>query len=87
MDIDGYVAAIAGAETAQEACERLTGAGYQATVQDETVVIDDGTATAKADGGINKINDEFFLWCIYDQTGELSRCVARGPHGSCPPRR
>lgn len=86
MNADGYAAAIAGAETAQDACDRLKAAGHQATVQDESLVIDDGQATASAFEGTNKIGDHFYLWCIRDQDGELTRCVARGPSGSCPPR-
>jgi hypothetical protein len=86
VNADGYTAAIGGTETAQEACDRLNAAGHQATVQDESLVIDDGQATVKAFEGINQIGDRFYLWCIFDQDGELSRCVPRGPHGSCPPR-
>ncbi|MCV7314718.1 hypothetical protein H7J77_04085 [Mycolicibacillus parakoreensis] len=87
MNIDGCVAAVAGAETLEEVGERLTAAGFQATVQDEELIVDDGAATVRADGGTNQIGHEFFLWCIYGDDGELSRCVARGPHGSCPPIR
>lgn len=87
MDIDGYTAAVAGAETAQEVCDRLNGAGYTAAMQDGSVLIDDGQVTVRSDGGINKIGHEFFLWCMYDQHDELLRCVARGPRGSCPPLR
>lgn len=86
MNADGYTAAIAGAETAQEACDRLNAAGHEATVQDESLIIDGGKATVTAFEGTNQIGDRFYLWCIHDQDGELSRCVPRGPHGSCPPR-
>lgn len=86
MNVDGYAAVIAGAETAQEACDRLNTAGHQATVQDESLVIDDGQARVDSYEGTNKTRDQFYLWCIYDQGGELMRCVARGPKGSCPPR-
>jgi hypothetical protein len=82
----GYTAAIAGAQTAQDACDRLNAAGFSAAVQDESLVIDGGKATASPYEGVNKIGDHFYLWCIQDQSGELSHCVARGPHGSCPPR-
>ncbi|HEU0189867.1 MAG TPA: hypothetical protein VFR17_01145 [Mycobacterium sp.] len=85
MNADGYTAAIAGAETAQDACDRLNAAGHQATVQDDSLVIDDGQATAGPFEGTNKIGDKFYLWCINDQNGELVRCVPRGPRGSCPP--
>lgn len=83
--IDGYTAAVAGAETAHEVCDRLNAAGHPATVQEESVVIDGGQATVHSDGGTNKIGLSFYLWCIYGQDGALIRCVARGPHGSCPP--
>lgn len=86
MNIDGYTAAVAGAETAQEVCDRLTAAGFEATVQDESVVVDGGEATVNSDGGTNQIGDEFFLWAISGSDGELIRNVARGPSGSCPPR-
>jgi hypothetical protein len=86
VDTDGYTAAVAGAETAQDACDRLNAAGHQATVQDESVVIDDGQATVSPHEGINKTKDQFYLWCIHDQDGELVRCVPRGSQGSCPPR-
>lgn len=86
MNANGYTAAIAGAETAQDACDRLQAAGYQATVQDESLVIDGGQASASAFEGVNQIGDHFFLWCINDQSGELVVCVPRGPQGSCPPR-
>jgi hypothetical protein len=86
VNADGYTAAIAGAETAQEACDRLNAAGHQATVQDESLVIDGGQATVSSYEGTNKIGDRFYLWCIHDQDGGLIRCVPRGPHGSCPPR-
>lgn len=86
MNADGYAAAIAGAETVQDACERVNAAGHQATVQDESLVIDDGQATVSAFEGTNKIGDRFYLWCIHDSDGELTRCVPRGPNGSCPPR-
>lgn len=86
MNTDGYTAAIAGAETAQDVCDRLMAAGYQATVDDESVVIDDGQVTANSYEGINKTGDRFYLWCIRNADGELIRCVARGPSGSCPPR-
>ncbi|ODR04628.1 hypothetical protein BHQ15_16885 [Mycolicibacillus koreensis] len=87
VNIDGCVAAVAGAETLEQACERLTAAGFQAVVHDEQLVVDDGAATVQADGGTNQIGHEFFLWSIDGQDGEWSRCVARGPHGSCPPIR
>ena len=87
MDIDRYIAAIAGTEIAQDACDRLTAAGFAASVQGETVVIDEGKATATPFEGVNKIGDHFFLWCITDSSGELIRCAARGPRGSCPPHR
>ncbi|HET9875057.1 MAG TPA: hypothetical protein VFQ37_04755 [Mycobacterium sp.] len=86
VNADGYSAVIAGAETAQDACDRLNAAGHQATVQDESLVIDGGQATATPFEGVNQIGDHFYLWCIRDQDGELTRCVARGPKGSCPPR-
>lgn len=86
MNADGYGAVIAGAETTEDVCDRLTAAGHQATVQNGSVVIDDGQATASPFEGINMIGDHFFLWCIRDQDGELTRCVPRGPKGSCPPR-
>jgi hypothetical protein len=86
MNIDGYTAAIAGVETAQDACDRLGAAGYRAAVQGESLVIDDGEATVNSHEGTNLTRDRFSLWCIYDKDGELMRCVARGPQGSCPPR-
>lgn len=86
MNANGYTAAIAGAETAQEACDRLTAAGCEATVDGDSLIIDGGQATASAFEGVNKIGDQFFLWCIHDQNGELVMCVPRGPQGSCPPR-
>jgi hypothetical protein len=86
VNADGYTAAIAGAETAQEACDRLNAAGHEATVQDESLVIDGGQATVTHYEGTNQIGDRFYLWCIHDQDGELTRCVARGPQGSVPPQ-
>ena len=86
MNTDGYTAAIAGTETAQEACDRLNAAGHEAVVQDESVVVDGGKATVSPFEGINQIGDHFFLWCITNQNGELDQCVARGPNGSCKPR-
>ena len=86
VNADGYAAAIAGTETAQEACDRLNAAGHPATVQDESIVIDGGQATASPFEGVNQIGDHFYLWCIHDQNVELTLCVPRGPHGSCPPR-
>lgn len=86
MNANGYTAAIAGAETAQDACDRLTAAGYEAAVEGESLVIAGGQATASAFEGVNMIGDHFFLWCINDQNGELICCVPRGPQGSCPPR-
>jgi hypothetical protein len=86
VNTDEYTAAIAGAETAQDACDRLNSAGHEATVQDESVVVDGGQATVKPYEGTNKIGDRFYLWCIHDQDDELTRCVPRGPNGSCPPR-
>ena len=86
VNADSYSAAVAGADDAQEAVDRLTAAGRQATVQDDAVVIDDGQWTAKPFEGVNKIGDHFFLWCLHDQAGELVRCVPRGKQGSCPPR-
>lgn len=84
--IDAYSAAVAGAQTAEEASERLGAAGCTATVQGEAVVVDDGAVTASPFEGVNKIGDSFYLWCLRDSGGELIRCVARGPQGSCPPR-
>jgi hypothetical protein len=86
VDTEGYTAAIAGAETAQQACDLLNAAGHQAEVQDESLVVDGGQATVKPYDGTNKIGDPFHLWCIHDQDGELTRCVPRGPNGSCKPR-
>jgi hypothetical protein len=86
MNADEYVAVIAGAETAGDACDRLNAAGHQATVHDESLVVDDGQATITAYEGTNLTNDQFYLWCIYDQNGELQRCAARTATGSCPPR-
>ena len=86
MNANEYIAAVAGADDAQEAVDRLTAAGHQAAVQDDSVVIDDGQATAKPFEGVNQIGDHFFLWCIHDQSGELVLCVPRGKQGSCPPR-
>ena len=86
MNADGFIAALAGAADAQEAVDRLTAAGHQATVQDDSLVIDDGQATASPFEGVNQIGDHFFLWCIHDQAGELIGCVPRGKQGSCPPR-
>lgn len=86
MDADGYTAAIAGAETAQDACDRLSAAGHDATVQGDSLVIGGGQATASPFEGVNKVGDRFYLWCIRDQDGQLSRCAPRTPHGSCPPR-
>ncbi|RAU93375.1 hypothetical protein DQP56_19225 [Mycolicibacter senuensis] len=85
-NIDAYTAALAGAQTAEQACERLSAAGFLAATQDESVVIGDGEATARPFEGVNKIGDAFFLWCLHDRDGEIVRCVARGPQGSCPPR-
>lgn len=84
--LDTYTAALAGAQTAEQACERLGAAGCPATVQDESVVIDGGEAKASPFEGVNQIGDAFFLWCLHDRGGDLVRCVARGPQGSCPPR-
>lgn len=86
MDLDGYTGAIARTETAQEAGERLTDAGYQPVIDHGSLTIDDGQATVTPYDGVNQLGDRFSLWCIYDQSGELTRCVARGPDGSCPPR-
>lgn len=86
MNADGYTGAIAGAETAQDACDRLIAAGFQAMVRDESVVVDDGQVTVSSYEGTNKIGDRFYLWCIRTADGELVRCAARGPNGSCPPR-
>lgn len=86
MNADGYIAAIAGTETAQEAADRLSAAGHEATVDGESLVIDGGQATVNKFEGTNQIGDRFYLWCIYDDAGELTLCVPRGPHGSCPPR-
>lgn len=85
-NIDACTAAVAGAQTADEACERLGAAGYEATVQGESVIIGDGAAKASPFEGVNQIGDAFFLWCLHDRDGELVRCVPRGPSGSCPPR-
>lgn len=85
-DIDTYTAALAGTQTAAEACERLSAVGCAAVVQGESVVIDDGAVTSSPFEGVNKIGDAFYLWCLHDRGGELSRCVPRGPQGSCPPR-
>lgn len=84
--IDAYSAALAGAQTAEEAGERLGAAGCAAAVQGDTVVVDDGEVTASPFEGVNRIGDAFYLWCLRDSGGELARCVPRGPHGSCPPR-
>lgn len=84
--LDTYTAAVAGAQTAEEACERLSAADCPAAVQDGSVVIDDGEAKMSPFEGVNQTGDAFFLWCLYDRGGELMRCVARGPNGSCPPR-
>lgn len=86
-DIDAYSTALAGTQTAEEACERLQAAGRAAAVQGETVLIDDGEAKASPFEGVNQIGDAFYLWCVHDRDGELVRCLPRGPHGSCPPRR
>lgn len=86
MNADGYIAAIAGAQTAQDACDRLNAAGRASTVQGDTVIIDGGQATASPFEGVNKIGDHFYLWCIQNQDGALTYCVPRGPDGSCPPR-
>lgn len=85
-EVDRYTAALAGAQTPEEACERLGSAGCAATVQDGAVIIGDGEAKASAFEGVNQIGDAFFLWCLHDRDGELVRCVPRGPNGSCPPR-
>ena len=84
--IDTYTAAVAGAQTVEEACERLASAGCTTQLQDASIVIDDGEATASPFEGVNKIGDAFFLWCLHNRDGELARCVPRGPNGSCPPR-
>ncbi|MEB3023319.1 hypothetical protein [[Mycobacterium] crassicus] len=84
--IDAYTAVLAGAQTADEACQRLAAAGCTAAMEGESVVIDDGEAKASPFEGVNKIGDTFYLWCLNDAGGELIRCVARGPQGSCPPR-
>lgn len=86
MEIDGYAAVIAGAETVEDARDRLDAAGHEATVQDGSLIMDNGQWTVSSYEGTNRIGDRFYLWCIHDQDGELSRCVARGPKGSCPPR-
>jgi hypothetical protein len=86
VNADAYAAAIAGAETAQDACDRLTAAGYEATVHDESLTVDGGQTTVNPYEGINLIGDHFYLWCIHNQDGELSQCVPRGAQGSCPPR-
>lgn len=83
---DAYIGIIAGAETAQDACDRLTAAGYQATVDDASLVIDDGQATASPYESTNKLGDRFYLWCVHGHDGNLAGCVPRGPTGSCPPR-
>lgn len=83
--IDAYTAALAGAQTAAQACERLAAAGYAAAADGDSVVIDGGEVTAGPFEGVNKIGDAFYLWCLRDRDGELVRCVARGPQGSCPP--
>ncbi|MEB3068559.1 hypothetical protein [[Mycobacterium] vasticus] len=85
-EIDTYTAALAGAQTAQEACDRLSAAGFAASVAGDSVTVDDGEITAEPFEGVNKIGDAFYLWCLRDSGGELARCVARGPQGSCPPR-
>ncbi len=84
--IDAYSAAVAGTQTAEEACERLAAAGYSAAAQGDAVVIDDGEVKASPFEGVNQIGDAFYLWCLHDGDGELVRCVPRGPSGSCPPR-
>lgn len=84
--IDAYTAALAGAQTAEEACERLAAAGCAAAVEAESVLVDDGEVKAGPFEGVNKIGDTFYLWCLHGRDGELARCVARGPQGSCPPR-
>jgi hypothetical protein len=86
VDIDVYTTALAGTQTAEEACERLGAAGCAAAVQGEAVVIADGEVTASPFEGVNKIGDAFYLWCLHDRDDQLVRCVPRGPHGSCPPR-
>ena len=86
MNADGYIPVIAGAETAQDACDRLNAAGHQAEVQGESLSVDGGQATVSPYEGTNKTGDQFFLWCIHDQSGTLQACVARGSQGSCPPR-
>jgi hypothetical protein len=85
-EIDAYTSALAGAQTTEEACDRLGAAGCAAAVQDESVVIGDGEATATPFEGVNQIGDAFYLWRLLDRDGELVRCVPRGPNGSCPPR-
>lgn len=84
--LDAYTVALAGTQTAQEAADRLGAAGIATAVSGEEIVIDDGAATAAPFEGVNKTNDAFYLWCLRDAGGELLRCVARGPQGSCPPR-
>lgn len=84
--IDAYTAALAGTQTAAEACERLAAAGCAAAAEGESVIVDDGKVTASPFEGVNQIGDKFYLWCLNGQAGELVRCVARGPQGSCPPR-
>jgi len=85
-DIDTFTVALAGAQTAEEGCERLSAAGCAAAVQGDSVVVDDGAMTSSPFEGVNKIGDTFYLWCLHDRGGELIRCVPRGPQGSCPPR-
>ncbi|MEB3031063.1 hypothetical protein [[Mycobacterium] nativiensis] len=84
--IDAYTAALAGTQTAEEACERLAAAGCAGAVEGDSVVVDDGEVKASPFEGVNKIGDSFYLWCLHDRDGELIRCTPRGPHGSCPPR-
>ena len=86
MNANEYIAAIAGADDAQEACDRLTAAGHQAAVEDDAVVIGDGAAKAVPFEGVNQIGDHFFLWLVHDASDELVLCVPRGKQGSCPPR-
>lgn len=84
--IDAYTAALAGTQTAEEACERLGAAGCAAAVEGDSVVVDEGEAKASPFEGVNQIGDSFYLWCLHDRGSELVRCVPRGPNGSCPPR-
>jgi len=84
--IDAYTAALAGAQAAEEAAQRLAAAGCTAAAQGDSVVVDDGAVTASPFEGVNRIGDSFYLWCLRDSGGELIRCVPRGPQGSCPPR-